>query len=145
MRHTQEDLRRFNYMSCEINELYHEAASKAGVSDSVYTILYVLCAENNRCLQRELYKQSGISRQTINSAVRRLQQMGWICLEKGSGRNTVVCLLDAGVDFAREKVLPLYRAENEIFAEWSAREVETYLQLTERYRNALKEKLKKLY
>ncbi len=144
VRHTQDDLRKFNYMTYEINELYHEAAFKAGVSDSVHCILYVLCAENYRCLQSELYKQSGISRQTINSAIRRMENEGMAYLEKGQGRNTIVCLTEEGIRFARERIEPLYRAENEIFAEWSPDEVETYLTLMGRYVNALREKLEKL-
>ncbi len=145
MHQTQDDLRKYNYMTSEINGLYHEAAFKSGISDSVQNILYVLFAENYRCLQSEIYKQSGISRQTINSAIRRLEQDGIVYLEQGKGRNTVVCLTDEGICFAREKIELIYRVENEIFAEWSDDEVETYLKLTERYRDALKEKLEKLF
>lgn len=145
MHQTQDDLRKYNYMTSEINGLYHEAAFKSGISDSVQNILYVLFAENYRCLQSEIYKQSGISRQTINSAIRRLEQDGMVYLEQGKGRNTVVCLTDEGICFAREKIESIYRVENEIFAEWSDDEVETYLKLTERYRDALKEKLEKLF
>lgn len=39
MRQTRDDLRKYNYMTSEINELYHEAAFKAGVFDSVQSIL----------------------------------------------------------------------------------------------------------
>lgn len=145
MRQTQEDLRKYNHLMSEINELYHEAAFRAGLSDSVQSILYVLCGENYRCLQRELYKQSGISRQTINSAIRRLEGEGLVRLEQGPGRNTIVSLTEEGIAFAKEKIEPLYRAENEIFAQWSDEEVALYLNLSERYRDALKEKLAQLF
>ncbi len=141
----QDNLRKYNYMTSEIAELYHEAAVKTGVSDSVQTILYVLYADDYHCLQSEIYRQSGVSRKTINSAIRRLEQDGMVYLEQGKGRNTIVCLTDKGISFAREKIEPLYRIENEIFAEWSSDEVEIYLKLTERYRDALKEKLDKFF
>ncbi len=91
-------------MMSEMNGLYHEAAVKAGVSDSVHSILYVLCAENYRCLQSEIYKQAGISRQTINSAIRRLEQDNTIYLAKANGRNTIVCLTEKGIRFAKDKI-----------------------------------------
>ena len=39
----------YTYISGEINALYHEAAVKAGISDSVQNILYVICEKENRC------------------------------------------------------------------------------------------------
>ncbi len=141
---SKNDLRKLNYMMSEMGGLYHEAAVKAGVSDSVHSILYVLCAENYRCLQSEIYKQAGISRQTINSAIRRLEKDEIIYLEKGSGRNTIVCLTEEGMNFAKEKIEPLYQMENEIFDEWDSKDVEAYLSLTAKYRDALKKKLKHL-
>ncbi len=141
---SKNELRKLNYMMSEMGGLYHEAAVKAGVSDSVHSILYVLCAENYHCLQREIYKQAGISRQTINSAIRRLEKDEIIYLEKGNGRNTIVCLTEEGVKFAKEKIEPLYRIENEIFDEWNLKDVAAYLNLTKKYRDALKEKLERL-
>ena len=41
----------YTYISGEINALYHEAAVKAGISDSVQNILYVICEKGNECLQ----------------------------------------------------------------------------------------------
>lgn len=145
MHETRDELRKFNYMSTEIGGLYHEAAFKAGVSDSVQSILYVLYAENFRCLQSEIYKQSGIARQTINSAIQRLERDGMLYLEPGKGRNTIVSLTEKGIRFAEEKIAPLYHIENDIFAEWSQDEVETYLKLMARYRDALREKLNRLF
>ena len=64
----------YTYLSGEINALYHEAAVKMGVSDSVQNILYVICEKGTQCLQSEISKLTGISRQTINSAIRSLEK-----------------------------------------------------------------------
>ena len=80
----------YTYLAGEINALYHEAAVKMGVSDSVQNILYVLCEKDGRCLQSEVSKLTGISRQTINSAIRNLEKEGIVFLEPGKGRNTPV-------------------------------------------------------
>ena len=46
----------YTYLAGEINALYHEAAVKTGVSDSVQNILYVICEKGDRCLQSEISK-----------------------------------------------------------------------------------------
>ena len=38
----------YTYLAGEINALYHEAAVKTGISDSVQNILYVLCERGGK-------------------------------------------------------------------------------------------------
>ena len=136
--------RQYTYLAGEINALYHEAAVKRGVSDSVQNILYVLCEKENRCLQSEISKLTGISRQTINSAIRKLEKDGIITLEPGKGRNTVVCLTEKGERYAAKKIAPLFQMENAIWNEWTTEEQQQYLLLTQKYRDALKTRIRKL-
>ena len=98
----------YTYLAGEINALYHEAAVKTGVSDSVQNILYVICEKGDRCLQSEISRLTGISRQTINSAIHKLEKEGIIRLEQGKGRNTIVCLTEEGKNYARRKIYPLF-------------------------------------
>ena len=71
-----ESARKYAYLSAEITSLYHEAAVKIGVSDTVLDILYVLCEQEGQCLQSDIFRLTGISRQTINSAIRKLERDG---------------------------------------------------------------------
>ena len=43
-----ESARKYAYLSAEITSLYHEAAVKIGVSDTVLDILYVLCEQEGQ-------------------------------------------------------------------------------------------------
>lgn len=138
-------VKRYNYVMNEINAIYHDAAMRMGISDSVQSILYVICENGDRCLQSEIYKQTGISRQTINSAIRKLERDGIVYLEQGQGRNTIVCLTDAGKEAADNKARSIIRIENEIFDEWTEEELRMYQELTERYRDSLKKKLDALF
>lgn len=138
-------IKRYDYIMNEINSIYHDAAMRMGISDSVQSILYAICENGDRCLQSEIYKQTGISRQTINSAIRKLEKDGVVYLEQGQGRNTIVCLTDAGKEVAEQKARPIIRIENEIFDEWTEEEVRMYQELTERYRDSLKEKVDALF
>ena len=131
----------YTYLAGEINALYHEAAVKMGVSDSVQNILYVLWEKGGRCPQSEIARLAGISRQTIHSAVHKLEREGIVRLEQGRGHSTVVCLIGKGEKYAQEKVEPLFRIENQIWKEWSAEEQQQYLLLTQKYRDALKKYL----
>ncbi|HIV80149.1 MAG TPA: winged helix-turn-helix transcriptional regulator [Candidatus Avanaerovorax faecigallinarum] len=131
----------YTYLAGEINALYHEAAVKMGISDSVQNIMYVLCEKDGRCMQSEVSRLTGMSRQTINSAIRNLEKEGIVYLEQGKGRNTILCLTEKGKEFAAEKILPIYKAENKIWNEWTTEEQEQYLTLTEKYRDGLKKYL----
>ena len=131
----------YTYLAGEINALYHEVAVKMGISDSVQNILYVLCEKGGQCLQSEISKLTGISRQTINSAVRRLEKEDIVYLEQGKGRNTILCLTEKGEQFSLEKIRPLHEIENRIWNEWTPEEQQQYLALTKKYRDGLKKHL----
>ena len=109
-----------------------------GVSDSVQNILYVICEKGDRCLQSEISRLTGISRQTINSAIHKLEKEGIIRLEQGKGRNTIVCLTEEGKNYARRKIYPLFEIENKIWADWTEEEQQQYLLLTQKYREGMK-------
>lgn len=99
----RKNIRKYNYMMSEINAIYHGAAVRAGISDSIQSILYAICENGDRCLQSDIYKQTGISRQTINTAIRRLERDKIVYLEQGKGRSKIVCLTDDGKAFADKK------------------------------------------
>lgn len=75
----------YTALAGEINALYHEAAVKAGISDSVQNILYVLYEENGRAPQSAIAHRTGISRQTINSAIRKLDATALSPLNREKG------------------------------------------------------------
>ena len=132
------------YLAGEINALYHEAAVKMGISDSVQNILYVLCMKDGECQQSEISRLTGISRQTINSAIRKLEKEELVYLKPGKGRNTILCLTQKGREFSLEKINPLHEIENKIWNEWTAKERQQYLTLTKKYRDGLKKYMETL-
>ena len=60
-----EQLQYYNLLTSEIDEAYHNAALKLGLSDSAMVILYTLCSRENPCPLLEIARLTGISRQTI--------------------------------------------------------------------------------
>ena len=75
-------LKEFNEAFGIINEAYHEAAVKLGLSDTEMEIFYIY---GSGCRQSVLYKESGLTKSTVNSAIRKLQRDGILYLMPGEG------------------------------------------------------------
>lgn len=132
--------KRFNYLFGETNAVYHEIAVKLGLSDSALQILYTICDDGGSCLLQKICRTSGLSKQTINSALRKLEQNHIVWLEKTNTKNKIVRLTDEGQKFAEKTAILVIEMENNIFSSWSKDEVAAYLRLTEKYLTDLKEK-----
>ncbi len=131
----------YAHIAGDINALYHEAACRMGLSDTVMNILYIICENDDSCLQSEISKSTGISRKTINSALQKMKQEGLLEIQQGSGRNTVIALTDVGKALVKEKMYPIFEMERKIWNDWSKEEQVQYLKLTEKYRDGLKKYL----
>lgn len=141
---TSKDLKHFNHLITEMDAAYHEISLKLGLSDSAMSILYTICNYGESCLLQDICRQSGLSKQTINSSLRKLETGNILYLEMAGAKSKRVTLTDAGKALAQRTALQVINTENEIFASWSREDVEKYLELTEDYLTALKEKAKQL-
>lgn len=90
--HSSKELKRYNYLASEIDAAYHEISSKLGLPDSSMIVLYTICDSGDSCLLRDIVHNSGISKQTVNSALRKLEAEGIIYLEHAGAKNKSVCL-----------------------------------------------------
>lgn len=135
----------FSHLNGEINSLYHELALKVGVSDSIFNILYIIYEKGEKCLQSDIYKLTGSSRQTINSSIKKLEKDNIIYIKKGAGRNTIICLTDKGKKLSKEKFNKIFQIENKIWSEWSSNEQIIYLELTKKYRDSLKKYMNEIF
>lgn len=137
-------LERFNLLLSEIDAVYHDAALKMGISDSAMVVLYTVCSMNGDCLLNDITRMSGVSKQTINSALRNLEAEDILYLEASGARKKRVCLTEKGKDLAERTVLRLIGIENDIFRSWSAEERKIYMELTQRYLFMLQDRVKEL-
>lgn len=136
--------KRFNYLLGETNAVYHEIAFKLGLSYSAFQILYTICDGNGSCLLRDICRSSGLSKQTVNSALRKLEQDNIVVLDNTNTKFKTVRLTEKGQNFASKTVILVIEMENAILASWSPQEVETYLELTEKYLLDTREKARTL-
>ena len=72
----------YNHLYKEFDDIYHDAALNASLSDSAFDILYGIFELGDGCLQRDICRTSCIPKQTINSAIRKMEANGWIELHR---------------------------------------------------------------
>lgn len=132
-------LKRYNHLVGEIDAVYHEASLRLGMSDSVSKILYTICNVGSSCLLHDICKQTGLSKQTVHSAIRNLEAKEMVTLELVGGKAKKVCLTEKGEIFAQKTARRLIDMENRILSSWPKEDVQTYLKLTERFLVDLKE------
>lgn len=138
------ELKRLNQMFSEIGVVYHEAAWKLGLSDSAMSILYSICNLGDGCLLSDVVFYSGISKQTINSALRKMEQEGVLRLEASKGRKKQICLTEKGRQLTEDTVSHIIKMENEILEGWTKEERENYFRLTEKYLEDVKRSVGKM-
>lgn len=139
-----EKLHRINYLGAEMDALYHQASLRLGVSDSVMRALYTVYDNGGTCLLSDIYKQSGISKQTVNSAIRKLESEEILYLEQENGRGKRVHLTEKGKDYVEKNVARLYAAECEIFASWTEEEIDSYICFMEKYNEMFRQQLEQM-
>ena len=84
----------WSYIEGLVQSAYHEAALKMNLSDSEFWILYVFNFHQEGCNQSVLYKEACLTKSTVNSAIRKMEQKELIYLTPGEGRNTMVFLTE---------------------------------------------------
>lgn len=142
--YTTKDMQCFNYLISETNAAYHEAALKLGMSDSMMQILYAICNSGDSCLLSDICRLSGTSKQTINSALRKLERENIVYLEASGGRKKRVCFTPKGKALAENTVVRLIEIENSIFESWPQDQREQYLELTRSYLLSFREKIQNI-
>ncbi len=129
-----QELREFNRLYKKMEELYHGLALKLELSDSAFVIFYTICEIGDGCSQKLLCQELSMSKQTVNSAMRKLEQRGYVCLKKGKdGRERQIFLTEKGENIIKEKIHPVMEMEDRVFVKMPREEREEFLRLTRKY------------
>lgn len=136
-------MNRFNSLITQTDSIYREAAFKLGLTYSAMMVLYAVLNNGGSCPISDICA-FGINKQTVNSALRKLETEDVVFLEAAGGRRKNVRLTENGMALAEKTILKIINTENEIFASWTKNERETYIELTKRYMNQLSEKVSKI-
>lgn len=135
-------MQQYNAIYSETTNEYHELNRRLGLSDTESIILYAVSLDEN-VSQKAICGLSGLSKQTINSAVKKMIREG--ILESLNGRkNEKLVPTVKGNKIIEEKVNVIVDIENRILQSWTEEEKEIFLELSKRFLNSLKEECDKL-
>lgn len=135
------NMQSINRLANELDAIYHRAALKFGMADSTLFVLYQICDKGEKCLLGDIYGENAISKQTVNSALRKMESEGILYLEAYKGKSKLVCLTEKGREYAAETALKLLEAEEKAFGDWSEEEVKLYISLMEKYNESLNKQI----
>ena len=106
--------------------------------------MYAISSLGDGCLQRDICREVYVSKQTINSAVRKLEKNGILYLEEKRGRDKKIFLTEEGKDLVAAKIIPVVEMENAVFAEMEPDERTELLRLSQKYIEYFREKQKRM-
>ena len=129
---------RFNNIFKKEDDLYRNAARLLGCSDCEFWILYTLRVEEAPVTQSDMCAILGYPKQTVNSALKKLEQEGLLTLSGGRGRGgRPICLTETGMKLAEQPVDFVIEAEQRALLDLSSEEQAQLLTLMRRYNDAL--------
>lgn len=134
-----EDLsfQQFNEEYCRLckseDELYRRLARRFGLPESAFWILYVLEMTRRPITQAEISSYLSLSKQTINSGLKQLEQEGRIRLSGGPGRRKYLRLTPEGQALAERTVRTVLELEERAFLGLTGEERAGLLALERRY------------
>ena len=74
MQYSSPALKRINHLISELEQIYHQYALKYKISDSVFIMLYTRSVEGGECALSDIVLLSGLPKQTVNSAIRKMEE-----------------------------------------------------------------------
>lgn len=120
-------------------DLYRQLAKRFGMSECSFWILYSLRETNTSITQSELCYALSQPKQTINSALKKMQDYGFIeLLISQDRRKKYIRLTDKGALLAQETVDKVILLENQTFDTFTEEEQSLFLQLLHKYTDNLK-------
>lgn len=133
-----------NQCDKERDDIYHDYALKHNLSDAALWIFYVLYDSKDGVTQSEICESWYYSRQTINTALKGMEQQGIVELAPapGSRKSKKVFLTGIGKTMAEKVVVPMKRAEAKALATFSNEENKLLVELTQKRCFLLREFLK---
>lgn len=138
-------LEEYNSIFQENNDIYHAAAKKLGLPDCALWLLYILREKDCVYTQSEIRERLFMPKQTINSALKKLENDGFIELQTGNDRKTkLVGLTENGCRLAERSADKLLEAERSAFSRMTDQEQDTFLRLFRKLTNLLREEAERI-
>ena len=129
-----------------MDAVYHAYAKQTGLSDAAFWLLYSLYKRGAPGTQKDLCNLWFFSPQTINSALKALEQKGLLTLQArpGSRKAKLVVLTGEGQTFVERYIEPAVRAEEASWQRMAPEERQTLLALTRAHTELLEQEVNRI-
>lgn len=145
-KNTGKRLAEYNSIIKENDELYHKAARNFGMSDCAFWIMYILREEKGNLTQSSICDAMYQPKQTVNSALKKLEKEGYISLEGTGGRNgKQINLTKKGTELANQTIDKVIALEKKTFSGLTVEEQETFIYLFHKYTDLLVANMQELF
>lgn len=139
---TSSPIDRYNILAWETDSIYHAISRAFGMTESALTILYIIYYNGESTPLKDIVHYSGLTKQTINSALRILEEKGIIRLKSVDGKSKSAELTKEGMELSDKTIKKLIEWENRALSTFSEEEKRLFLSLMERYNRSLEESYK---
>ncbi len=130
----------------EFDEIYHKIALHYKLSDSSFWVLYSLYEAKRPCTQMEICKEWNFSKQTINSTIKNLENLGYITKENYENNKLYkkIHLTSLGMEIAEKTVKNVIILEDIAFSKISEEELDIIIKLLQKVLSSFKEEASKI-
>lgn len=137
-------IREFNEADKEMNIIYHRLARHYRLSDSVFWVLYLLGEARGPMTQTKLCSALFLSKQTVNSALKKLESEGYITLTPAGAHTKNISLTKSGTKLCEQTVDKVIEAECAALGNMTDEESENMTALMKLYSVLLKNQTAKI-
>lgn len=139
---TAENLKEFNKIVKESDVVYRSVAKKSGLPRCVFWVLYIMRDNKEGLTQSEICAKLFHPKQTVNSAIKKLETDGYIMLEVGDDRRSRrLVLTESGEELAERVIDTLVQAEINAMGHLPLQRQREFLRLFSAFNTALAKEL----
>ena len=124
------------------NDIYHNIAKNAGLSDCVFWILYTIRISKSDITQHDICNELYEPKQTINSALKKMEREEYIFFEEREGKRKIIKLTEKGELIAKQLIDKVIEKEILAFSKISDEEKDIFIDVGKKYFNYLKDGFK---
>ena len=118
----------------KMDSLYNLYAKSMGINFTAVLVLQLLCDSGVVHTQKEICEKLALPKQLVNSIVKSLWEQGHVKLKEAKDRrNKEIIVTDKGERYILSILKPLEDAESAAWESFSAEEILSYVNTTERY------------
>lgn len=138
----EQQLHHYNSLIKENDELYRDVAKSLGLPDCAFWILYFIRENPTPMTQSEIWSFLYQPKQTVNSALKKLESEGYIRLNVSGHRSKQILLTEKGRALTAQTVDLVMERELAALSALSAEERVSFLNLFEKYTAELKKQIR---